>query len=101
MKIRLNATHLDATDTAAFLCDLSELAEDWGIPEIVVEAETAAELGEIVADDEAEARDTDIPPRCGDLVEIDGFEYVVVQEAIDGSLQLKLAEDSFLGGAVH
>lgn len=43
--------------------------------------------------DEQEARDADVPPHCGDLVEINGFEYVVAQECIDGSLELRLRDD--------
>jgi hypothetical protein len=43
--------------------------------------------------DDSQARDADAPPRCGDLVEVNGFEYVVSQQHIDGTLELRLRDD--------
>lgn len=43
--------------------------------------------------DTQEARDADVPPRCGEMVEIRGFEYVVAVQHIDGSLQLRLRQE--------
>jgi hypothetical protein len=44
--------------------------------------------------DAQEAEDETQRPRCGDLCEINGFEYVVVQESIDGDLQLEPRGDA-------
>lgn len=57
---------------------------------------------EVSSDTDPEhAADVEAPPACGDLVEINGFEYVVTTQRIDGSLDLELRdelqEDSFLG----
>lgn len=56
---------------------------------------------EVSSDTDPEhAADVEAPPACGDLVEINGFEYVVTTQRIDGSLDLELRDelesDSFL-----
>lgn len=48
---------------------------------------------EELGDGDPEHADTVSPPACGDLVEINGYEYLVTTQRIDGSLDLELRDE--------